>query len=39
MSNFAVASSIHHNALGRRLNKFYKELLSTLHNEQIQMQN
>ena len=35
MNNFAVASDIHHNTLGRRLNKFCLELISTLNKEQI----
>ena len=35
MNTFTVASGIHHNALGRRLNNFYEELLWTLNKEQI----
>ena len=32
---FVVASGIHHNTMGRKLNKFYKKLLSTLNKEEI----
>ena len=39
MNNFAVANSIHHNTFGRRLSKFYWELLSKLHKEKINKRN
>ena len=38
MNNFAVASGIDHNTLGRRLNKFNWELLWTSNKEQINKQ-